>query len=467
MRAAALLAVLLLAFPAFALIMVGRGNDPVRDPGWPEGALAVANLKARIGWWEGPPFGGGQWQFVYRGDTETFQQALDAFAAIRAPALELVIHEGPEENALLKDSAKPDASTRVDWAFTVWVPENWHRLYNNPKSVFLANTPNFREPVAAPRLEVYLGGGQVEWAKVKVPANLRVSDDRAATAGLDPALGSVARVEIYDMANGRPVRGAKVVAKKWADASQGYVAFAEARADDMGRTELTQLPADRVVLVAEAPGYAPRTLDQDRFRPRTLKRIVVELAAAASVQGVLVDTAGKPVAGAKVSVAEVMALNGRGYSPAGTLSTVTGADGRFEFTGLPTGFTQMHATATGYHFTDLFALHEVPATDLVLRMAGAGSIHVAVLDKHGQPMSRFEGNEVLVQLEPKGGSKIGSWGGSATVKADGTHDFSDVPPGEYRVTSQPNPANTDRRYAPEQVIEVKPGARTEVKVRYE
>lgn len=45
---------------ASALIIGGTGNKPVRDAGWPRGAVDVANLKTRIAWWEGPPFGGGQ-----------------------------------------------------------------------------------------------------------------------------------------------------------------------------------------------------------------------------------------------------------------------------------------------------------------------------------------------------------------------------------------------------------------------
>src|SRR5438034_248021 len=76
--------------PMFALIAVGEGNTPVQDSGWPAGALEVANLKSRIGWWEGPPDGGGEYQFLYRGDIEVFQQTVNAFAAIRAPVLELV-----------------------------------------------------------------------------------------------------------------------------------------------------------------------------------------------------------------------------------------------------------------------------------------------------------------------------------------------------------------------------------------
>ena len=68
---------LFLVSPATALIMSGHGNDPVRDSNWPAGALAVANLKTRIGWWEGPPFGGGRYVFEYQGDNKALQEAID------------------------------------------------------------------------------------------------------------------------------------------------------------------------------------------------------------------------------------------------------------------------------------------------------------------------------------------------------------------------------------------------------
>src|SRR5712691_13249017 len=79
---------------ASALIMVSRGNAPVQDNHWPTGALEVANLKCRVGFWEGPPLGGGQHCFQYRGDTKTFNDALDKFTHITAPELEVIVHEG-------------------------------------------------------------------------------------------------------------------------------------------------------------------------------------------------------------------------------------------------------------------------------------------------------------------------------------------------------------------------------------
>src|SRR5579872_1690156 len=104
-------------FGVSALIESSQGNHPVSDYGWPDGTLAVANLKSRVGWWEGPPVGGGQWNFLYRGGNEALNEALTNFAAIRAQALELVIHDGPETNVFLGNGAE----ARVDWSFTVWI----------------------------------------------------------------------------------------------------------------------------------------------------------------------------------------------------------------------------------------------------------------------------------------------------------------------------------------------------------
>jgi hypothetical protein len=53
------------------------------------------------------------------------------------------------------------------------------------------------------------------------------------------------------------------------------------------------------------------------------------------------------------------------------------------------------------------------------------------------------------------------------VKADGTFEFSNVPPGEYRITSRPNPSTSNRQYASEQVVTVAPGDQTNVNVIYE
>jgi len=152
---------------ALGLIMIGLGNDPVTDRNWPAGTLDVANLKTRVGYWEGPPFGGGEYHFLYRGDSKAFQDALDRFAKIRAPGLQLIVHDGPENVTFLKNEKDPKSDTRVDWAFVAWDPRSWNQLYAKPDNNWNADDPNFHGTMPQPRLELYIGGGSVDWSAVK------------------------------------------------------------------------------------------------------------------------------------------------------------------------------------------------------------------------------------------------------------------------------------------------------------
>ena len=453
-----------------ALIMVGRGNAPVQDSGWPQGAVAVANIKSRVGWWEGPPFGGGEWQFLYRGDTAAFENALAAFAAIRARALELVIHDGPEENTFLRDERSPEANNQVDWTFTVWNPERWHMLYNNPKSFFGADQPNFRQPVAPPRLDVYVGGGGVDWTQVKVPAQIRVKDERASAAGLTASAGSVVRADIFDMASGKPIGSARVtVARSAANPQKGgseYEKVAEGVCDDAGHLQLEKIPAGPCRISVSAAGYASRVLGYEQFGAHALRSFHVELSSWSSLHGVVTDTAGQSLKGVQVRADNPMGIDGRGYSSPESMQTLTDEAGQFELRGLPAGFTQLWASAPGHYFGDVTTLHSVPTTNITLRLSRAGHIHVVVTDREGKALAHYDRGNVMVEIEPTGGARVGSWGGSAEVKPDGTYDFSEVPSGEYRVTSRPNPGTTNKRYAPEQQIKMDPGATVSVRLVY-
>jgi hypothetical protein len=433
--------------------------------------LAVANFESRIGWWEGPPFGGGEWHFLFCGNTEGFKDALAVFAAIRAPVLDLVLHDGPYEDGILKE--------KVDWAFTVWVPASWHRLYNNPKTTFGAGSPNFRRPVDPPRLDVYIGGESgVEWAKVNVPANLHVRDERASASGVDLSGGSVIQGEFYDMGTAKPVSGVHLLVDKvWWQAGPkphwDHERLAEAVSDASGHARIDEVPTCGIRVSASAEGYAPRRLSQRTLARAEHLKFTVELANAATIRGTVTDTAGRPIKGAKVRTMMEMGSNGAGYDdgrqydPPEESTVETDDAGYFTLAGLPAGYAQLHVSAQGYYFSDPFTIYDVPATNVVLQLASAGSIHVAVTDQKGKPLSRYEGHEILIQVEPGGGSTPGSWGGGAPAKADGTYDFPDVPPGEYRLTARPNPSNSNRQYAPEQVVTVTPGGRATVKVVYE
>lgn len=360
---------------ASAVIVSEAGNRPVRDAGWPEGALAVANLQARIGWWEGPPFGGGEYHFVYQGNTLEFADALAKFGAIITPLLDLVIHDGPGTDLMFKTSG------RVDWTFTVWVPASWNRLYNNPELLFNASSPNFRQPVASPRLDVYIGEGGIDWAQVKVPGNIRVRDERASASGLDLSGGSVLEVQLFDMDTGKPVSGAHLLAESMAwmlkpEPHWDIEQVAEGFSDASGRVRLQNLPAGTIRFKVTAQGYTPRFLEGPRAHPHpTVIKFTVELAKAVGLRGIVVDAENNPLSNAKVRPLTLLGSNGLGYNtglsflPYDTFVVATDASGHFELAGLPTGFAQVTVTAPGYRFEGFRMIHEVPSTNLVLRLS--------------------------------------------------------------------------------------------------
>ncbi|HXE42887.1 MAG TPA: hypothetical protein VN516_07665, partial [Candidatus Baltobacteraceae bacterium] len=77
-----------------ALIAVGDAPIPpihLRD--CPQGSIALADLKSSVGYWEGPPLGGGENHILYRGDADAFTEALTNFAAIKSTNLDLTLRD--------------------------------------------------------------------------------------------------------------------------------------------------------------------------------------------------------------------------------------------------------------------------------------------------------------------------------------------------------------------------------------
>jgi len=170
---------------------------------------------------------------------------------------------------------------------------------------------------------------------------------------------------------------------------------------------------------------------------------------------------------AKVGILNILAIDGRGYGAPDAKEAITDDNGVFKIEGLPTGYAQLMAQATGYHFDGLSAIYDVPGTDIVLQLARAGGLVVNVTDKDGKPLTEFDGNPLLINVEPRTGFKNGAWMGGGVPKADGSFEFTDVPPGEYRIICRPNPSFTNIPFAPEHIIAVKAGERATVKIIHE
>lgn len=447
------------AVSAPALILVGRGNAPIKENNWPAGSLELANLKTRVGWWEGPPFGGGQHNFLYRGDSAAFQQALDTFARIKAPRLDLYVHDaGPAHTSFLKDEKDPRSDDRYDWSFTVWNPESWHHLYNTPGSYFSAQDPNggFGNEVEPPRIDLFPAQGRIDFSHIKVPAAIHVTDERADANGYPG--GSAVVGDAFDMTTSKPVRGATVTIDG-ASGAPKHAPAATAKADAAGHFVLRAVPGGTHRVWVVADGYAPRLLGYADFHGNTFKRFIARLAPLARVRGTVVDTAGKPVANATVRADSVIGPDGRGYIPPDTITARSDGRGAFEISGLPRGHAQLFVYAPSYAMLDVLKLESMPDDHIALKMTATGTVKVRVLDHNGKPASH--GN---VSIDAQGRAP-GSWGGSADTHPDGTFTFENVPPGTYIISAMatnPGPAPSPRD--PKKTVQLQAGQNLEIDI---
>ncbi|MDB5304135.1 MAG: hypothetical protein JWM97_1684 [Phycisphaerales bacterium] len=427
--------VMLFAGRALAMIDFSLGNDPVPDHNWPAGSVDLANLKTRVCVWTGY----GPENFLYQGDAEAMQAALDVFAKIRAPRLDVFVHDGgPSESELLKHAKDPKSSTRVDWSFTVWDPQSGN--HRRTRGV-AADDSNGVQP---PRMDLFVGEKGIDFSAIKMPAGLTVTDERASAAGI--AGGSAVIADFYDMETSKPVGGAQIVLRK-SKGGGDPEAIVTGTADEKGHLLLKSVPAGSYDLIASADGYVARFIGYAQFRGDTLRRYTVEFAGPAQIDGTVTDTHGKPIPGANVRADAVLAGNGRGYGLTESKIVTTDADGHFAIAGLPRGYVQLYTQAKTYAPLDVQAVHAVPSQNVALRMTATGAIKGKVYTKQATP---FQGS---VSVNPTRDA-IGKWGGARRVGPDGSFHFEDVPPGEYVLT-------TDGRQMPGTLITVKVGETTE------
>jgi len=420
-----------LAGDVMAMREGGFGNAPVKDQNWRVGAVDVANLKSRLAYWHGPT---SETQFLYRGNTEAFAEAIRLFSLIRAPELELYVHDGPHEEWSLKPSSNetdPEArkrDPRVDWTFLIHDAQEWYRWNNDPEAL-IDRSPNYRKPLAAPRMDVYIGGGAIEWDKIRVPANVRVVDERVSALGIKLEGGSIVRGTVYDQATSKTLTGAAIVVQTEKDGKR--VTLATAQADAEGKFQIEKIPAGTYQVNVSADKYAARYMGYAVLNGRDVKSFVVDLAPEQTAAGMVLDGAGRPVAGAEVRVQHAMGMDGMSY---GALSpkVTTDAQGRFTIAGLPRGYCSLRFTAKGLHAVWDPKSFSTSAKDIVLRAGSAGAVKGRVVGADGAPRPNSQ-----INIQDAAGAKVGTWGGSMNVKEDGTFSFENVPVGKYVIAPKP------------------------------
>jgi hypothetical protein len=203
-------------------------------------------------------------------------------------------------------------------------------------------------------------------------------------------------------------------------------------------------------------------LGYEEFKGDTLKEHLVRLSPPATFKGTIVDNAtGQPVKDVTVRADSVMGPDGKGYRLPKRAEATTDDKGTFAIDGLPHGHCQPFAHAAGYSMVDVLTVQTVPTPEgLKLRVVQAGTIKATVATPGGGPPQQ----QYMVNLEPEGGSKIGSYGGSGSVDAKGVMTFQNVPPGKYTITARPNPGPVVNGKDPSaQTIEVVGGQTAEVK----
>ncbi len=442
---------------AWGLITGGEGNKPIGDPGWPDGAAAVFNTEHRVAYWEGPPFGGGQYHAECRGDSAALEEVLEDFANIDTPRKRVVLHDGVARSFWLnigRDKDKKDP-VLVDWVFMAWVPDRLKFQQGLPAgrgAVAKDDTPILAQ------LDVYTGG-QIDWDEVNRPDGIEIIDQRLEAHGFTVEDGTVLEGTAIDLATRRPLAGTLVLEKIEPQQQGGYLytKLVETKTDVDGHWVIKKAPAEWCRLVLTSQEYVPRVIGYGRYdgQPQWIEHNS-GLSKPGQVTGRVVDDQGQPLVDVDVRLDGLTVADAGHYELPSGATVSTDAAGRFEFAALPLGSASVWVRKSGYVRPGLGAKIEVPAADLKFEMQPAAKLQVIVdFSATKRPKS------YLVEVKPEGGEEVGKWSGSGLIDEENQITYDNIPPGKYVITSRPNPGSENQTTDPV-TIDLQGGKLTEV-----
>lgn len=157
----------------------------------------------------------------------------------------------------------------------------------------------------------------------------------------------------------------------------------EATSDGGGAFDI-EVPAGDVKLIAEAGDVRGQALVGGVVAGQQLPEVIIKLAAGSSVEGIVVDKARAPVAGAEVRISVV-----GGDGPAGDHTVTSDDGGRFRFDRLAHGRASLEARgATGVSPPVVVTLQDGKSrTGLQLVLSGAAAVSGRVVDGKGAPVA--------------------------------------------------------------------------------
>lgn len=444
-----------------AIITGGAGNKPIHDPGWPTGAAKVFNWPTRIAWWEGPPFGGGQWHAESKGDAKVINQVLQAFAQIDTPGKRVIVKEGVGTSFWLDPNkikqGKDDI--RINWSFTIWERKKWDFQKTLPADMSAVHRSKDKAPV--PELLIYTGA--VKWADIQVPDGIEVVDNRMEAHGFTASDGRVIEGRVTDTLTGKPLQ-AKISVERVIPQKTGGYNYTPAESsvtDKDGKWQLTNMSREWSRLVISADGYAPRVVRYVRYDDQPgWEQANTTLAKTGDIEGKVQTPDGKPLAGVDIHITGITVT---GESSAYELrnessSTKTDELGNFKLSGLPQGKGRVIAFHAGHVGAGRRPPIAIPSGDTVIELKQAGTLKVQVKFKRPRGDAGY-----IVEVVPKGGEKVGSWGGSSKLSKDDSVLFKNIPPGEYVVFGRPNPGRSSQK-TDAQIVSITGGTDSSVEI---
>lgn len=204
-----------------------------------------------------------------------------------------------------------------------------------------------------------------------------------------PAMTDGLHVKVIDE-SGRPVAGAKVTASTLpmgvlvtlgARAGMPDVVSHEATTDDLGFARMAPVPADRYDVVVRAPDYTLEGVGNVVVAAGRIERVTVTLKRALTIEGVVVDADGAPVANAYVSCLGIPSF--RSYELA-----ESDAQGHFTLTRLSAG-TYMIFGGRDDRGEGMTPNVKAGDRNARIQLSGAGVIRGRVLEADGTPAKKF------------------------------------------------------------------------------
>ena len=239
--------------------------------------------------------------------------------------------------------------------------------------------------------------------------------------------------QVLDAATGKPIPNFEISHSRGSNPqlvmynTSNFTAFY----NEEGLFSLTDVEAGEATIYARATGYGPATQQVGDVRPGEVTGgVIFRMKAGASIEGVVVDTAGAPIQGAQIfALGDVQEwMIGQNFGGGNGAAATSDAEGRFTISSLGEDLTKISAVHPNYPNTSVdVALAPGQTTQVEIVMTGGGTVE-GVVSINGTPSANQ--NVYAQGISSSGGV---SGGQNATTDENGFFSMGKLPPGDVMV----------------------------------